>query len=176
MTPAEKAELLAVLCAHAKKYPLSEPRDAVKLLFQNAFGGEHLITNEAAFRAYLSDELARTAEIPGLSPTEDIGNGIVRLQLASPAARSLGEEKITEIFLRSAKEHKRDEDAFAEKIAFLKENLEKTGYAFSQSALSEFLKIYSEAGCPPVTHSDAYRSAYRPAYRVMKRAFLPENL
>ena len=36
-------ELKAILITHAKRYPLMQPRDAVKLIYQNEFGGGHLI-------------------------------------------------------------------------------------------------------------------------------------
>ena len=36
-------ELRAILIAHAKRYPLIQPTDAVKLIYQNEFGGGHLI-------------------------------------------------------------------------------------------------------------------------------------
>ena len=32
-----------ILLTHAARYPLMEPRDAVKLIYQNEFGGGHLI-------------------------------------------------------------------------------------------------------------------------------------
>ena len=41
-------ELRAILLAHAKRYPLMQPQDAVKLIYQNEFGGGHLIRDEEA--------------------------------------------------------------------------------------------------------------------------------
>ena len=41
-----QTEILSVLTAHAKKYPLMLPCDAVKLLYQNEFGGGHLVQDE----------------------------------------------------------------------------------------------------------------------------------
>ena len=40
-------ELNHILQAHAKKYPLMAPCDAVKLIYQNEFGGGHLVTDSA---------------------------------------------------------------------------------------------------------------------------------
>ena len=36
-------ELKQILQEHAKRYPLMQPRDVVKLIYQNEFGGGHLI-------------------------------------------------------------------------------------------------------------------------------------
>lgn len=45
---AETDELYGVLCAHAARYPLMRPTDAVKLIYQGEFGSGHMIKNEAA--------------------------------------------------------------------------------------------------------------------------------
>ena len=45
-------ELKAILITHAKRYPLMQPRDAVKLIYQNEFGGGHLICDEEACLNY----------------------------------------------------------------------------------------------------------------------------
>ena len=46
-------ELETVLKAHAARYPKMEPTDAVKLLYQNEFGGGHLIRDRESWMAYL---------------------------------------------------------------------------------------------------------------------------
>lgn len=38
-------ELETILRDHASRYPRMEPTDAVKLVYQNEFGGGHLIRN-----------------------------------------------------------------------------------------------------------------------------------
>ena len=71
-------ELLAILRAHAARYPLMQPCDAVKLLYQNEFGGGHLIADPERSLARIREEAAAFAPCP-LSPDfEDIGGGLVR--------------------------------------------------------------------------------------------------
>ena len=41
-------ELKVILITHANRYPLMQPQDAVKLIYQNEFGGGHLIRDEEA--------------------------------------------------------------------------------------------------------------------------------
>ena len=55
-----------ILFAHASRYPLMEPRDAVKLIYQNEFGGGHLIRNEKACLEFLSKEYASVPQNPGI--------------------------------------------------------------------------------------------------------------
>ena len=82
-------ELKEILLHHAKKYPLMQPTDAVKLLYQNEFGGGHLIQDEVACLSYLYQEYAATVQtdVPLL---EEIGSGIVRVQLAALDAIAVG--------------------------------------------------------------------------------------
>lgn len=47
MEKPEESELHGILTAHAARYPLMRPADAVKLLYQQEFGGGHLVTDTA---------------------------------------------------------------------------------------------------------------------------------
>ena len=86
-------ELRAILLAHAKRYPLMQPTDAVKLIFQNEFGGGHLIRDEQTCLNYLRQEYASTEKDPTAALYEDIGNGIVRVNLAAVKPEDL-EKKV----------------------------------------------------------------------------------
>ena len=44
--------LALILASHAERYPLMEPTDAVKLIYQNEFGGGHLIRDEESCLNY----------------------------------------------------------------------------------------------------------------------------
>ena len=41
-------DLSEILRAHSARYPLMMPCDAVKLIYQNEFGGGHIVENEKA--------------------------------------------------------------------------------------------------------------------------------
>lgn len=166
------AELEAILRAHAVRYPLMEPTDAVKLIFQNEFGGGHLITDPAATLRYLQREYSATPRDPALPLTEDIGNGIVRVQLAALDANAFPLERLNELFVRSAEEHKGETACFVQKLKVLQALTEQRVFAFSPGELWDYLARYRDAGYPPVSHSARYRGAYRPAYRVVKKDLL----
>ena len=75
--------LQAILAAHAQQYPAMGPRDAVKLLYENEFGGGHLIVNPERSLEGLRTEYAATLHDPAAPLWENIGNGMVRIHLGA---------------------------------------------------------------------------------------------
>ena len=55
-------ELETILKDHARRYGQMEPTDAVKLIYQNEFGGGHLIRDEESCRNYLYREYGYAVE------------------------------------------------------------------------------------------------------------------
>lgn len=168
-------ELEQVLRDHAARYPLMQPTDAVKLIYQNEFGGGHLIKDAQAVLRYLQTEFARTDPVLGLPLWEKIGNGIVRVNLAA-----LPESKLSwlgDAFLRSAAIHKGSLESFLGKLDILTRLTEEGVFSFSAAQLDAYLNEYAKAGYPAVSHSQTYRDTYQPAYRIVLEEFLlPEFL
>lgn len=158
-------ELKAILITHAKRYPLMQPRDAVKLIYQNEFGGGHLIRDEQACLNYLRQEYASAEKDPTAALYEDIGNGIVRVNLAAVKPEDL--EKLGRDFICSAAEHKGTLDSFLNKLEVLQTLTTEGVFAFDLDALNTYLSEYEAAGYPAVSHSPEYRQAYKPAYRII---------
>ena len=169
---AEAAELERILRDHAAKYPRMEPTDAVKLIYQNEFGGGHLIRDEEACMAYLRREYESVEQIPGAALTEDIGNGILRVNLAALDEKGLSPEKLGRDFIRSAPRHTGNPAVFLNKLDLLRQLTGEGIFAFSAEQLEAYLADYEKAGFPPVSHSPAYREAYHPAYRVVLSSVL----
>lgn len=166
----------SILLAHAEKYPLMEPTDAVKLIYQSEFGGGHLIKNPADCLRYLHQEYAATPQKSCCPLTEDIGNGFIRVNLAALDAYGLSPDRLGEIFLQSAMQSYGNPDSFRKKLAILEELTETMKMPFSSEALQAYLTAYEAAGFPPVSHSSSYRNAYHPAYRVIKTEYLPAQV
>ncbi len=173
MTPPDLHELEAVLAAHAQKYPLMRPCDAVKLVFQNEWGGGHLISDAGASLRRLQDECAQTPHDGAALPFEDIGNGLVRVMLPALDAGRYPFEALNRDFVRSAQLHTGSRDSFACKLWLLQTLARQGLFRFSAAELDQYLAEYRQAGCPPVSHSGEYRAAYRPAYRVVLRSLVP---
>ena len=98
--------LRETLTAHAGRYPAMEPRDAVKLIYQNEFGGGHLIADPAGSLARLRAEYADAPRDPGAPLAEDIGNGMVRVHLGGLDRLEYPLEALNRDFARSAALHR----------------------------------------------------------------------
>ena len=158
-------ELKAILITHTKRYPLMQPRDAVKLIYQNEFGGGHLIRDEQACLNYLRREYADLEKDPTAPLYEDIGNGIVRVNLAAVKPEDL--EQLGRDFIRSAAKHKGTLDSFLNKLEVLRILTAEGVFAFDLDALNTYLSEYKAAGYLAVSHSEQYRQDYKPSYRVI---------
>ena len=156
-------ELRAILIAHAKRYPLMQPTDAVKLIYQNEFGGGHLIRDEQACLNYLRREYADLEKDPTVPLYEDIGNGIDRVNLAAVKPEDL--EQLGKDLIRSAAEHTGTMDSFLRKLDVLRKLTVEGIFSFDSQELENFLFKYRSQSYPMVSHSEAYREEYRPAYR-----------
>lgn len=158
-------ELTRILADHARKYPLMQPADAVKLIYQNEFGGGHLIRDEQACMERLRREYDGIVKDPAQARYEPIGNGIVRVALAAVRPEEL--EQLGRAFIRSAAMHTGSMERFLQKLEVLTRMTEQGSFSFDVAALQAYLQDYRRRGCPPVSHSDAYRRAYCPAYRII---------
>ena len=165
-------DLRAILLTHASRYPAMEPTDAVKLLYQNEFGGGHLIRDEAQCLGYLRSEYARTPQRPDIPLAEDIGNNMVRVHLAGLDAHGYPVDQLGSDFIRSAQNQTGSLPSFLSKLALLRQLAKEDLLPFSSDALKQYLADYEKAGYPMVSHSAQYRSAYSPAYRVIHRSYL----
>lgn len=163
--------LREILLAHAGRYPAMEPRDGVKLIYQNEFGGGHLIVNPAQSLARLRAEYEAAPRDPNAPLAENIGNGLVRVMLAGLDAEEYPLEALNRDFVRSAAAHQGSMDAFLEKLGILRELAGEGAFRFPAQALEDYLELYTASGCPAVSHSETYRAAYHPAYRVVRREF-----
>lgn len=165
-----------ILRSHAKKYPLMEPQDAVKLIYQNVFGGGHLIRDPEACRRALQQEYEATPQIPCTPLLESIGNGTVRVMLNALDASGYSIERLGCDFIRSSQEHRGDLRGFLAKLDVLRRVTASGAFGFTPEALEDYLAEYEKAGYPMVSHSRQYRDAYRPAYRIVQQRLLPEEL
>jgi len=159
------SELESVLRIHAGRYPLLQPRDAVKLIYQNEFGGGHLISDAASCLNYLRREYGSVAKDPAALAYEDIGNGILRVNLACVAEEEL--EQLGKAFIRSAAEHTGAMDSFLQKLDVLRLLTGEGMFSFGTAELEGYLAAYAQEGYPQVSHSEMYRKHYHPAYRVV---------
>lgn len=165
-----------ILLQHFDRYPKMEPQDAVKLIYQQAFGPGHLIKDERKALAYLQQEMAGAGEpLPGEALYESIGNGLCRLNLRPCKAKGIPMEDILRLFMETANGTQGEKKQFIAGIHVLQKLAEEDETPFEPVLLDIFLAKYPKT-CPAVHHSDAYRLAYQPAYRVVNQKRLKDYL
>lgn len=164
----------SILLAHATRYPLMEPNDAVKLIYQNEFGGGHLIRDEKKCLEFLHNEYRSVPQSADSSLLEDIGNNFFRVNLAALDASGITVEELGSAFIRSS-QHRGSMGSFLEKLMILRSLTESGQMPFSPESLDSYLSDYEKSGFPPVSHSNTYRNAYHPAYRVVCQNCLPRQ-
>lgn len=165
-------EMIKIIIQHAERYPLMQPQDAVKLLYQSEFGGGHMISSPPASLKRLEEEYAHVNQTDA-PLTESIGGGIVRVNLCALDANGVSVIKLNDAFVRSSAMVRGSIPQFTEKLERLQDMQSRHGiFAFSADELASYLRKYAEGGFPPVSHSDIYRKAYCPAYRVVSEELL----
>lgn len=160
---------MEIIKVHLRRYPEMEPTDVIKLLYQRAFGGGHLVTDPDAALARLTAEHAALPSTPPAVRTESLGGGIVRLYLAGIPAASL--PTVNRLFVMGAAGHREDPDGFHRDLDAVAAEAARGEMPFSAAEWERALADYRAAGCPAVSHSPAYRAAYTPAYRVLPERF-----
>lgn len=165
-------EMLDIIKQHAGRYPLMQPQDAVKLLYQSEFGGGHMISSPSASLKRLEEEYAHVNQTDA-PLTENIGGGIVRVNLCALDANGVSIIKLNDVFVRSSAMVRGSIPRFTEKLEQLQDMQSRHDiFAFPADELAAYLRKYAERGFPPVSHSDVYRKAYSPAYRVVSEELL----
>lgn len=165
-----------ILYNHAQQYPLMQPQDAVKLIYQNVFGGGHLIRDPDACQCALRREYENTPQEPSVPLLELIGNGMARVMLNALDRSGYSPEQLGYDFIRSSREHTGSMNGFLLKLDILRKVTAVGAFGFDSDELEVYLTEYKTAGYPMVSHSPQYREAYRPAYRVVQLRVLPEKL
>ncbi|MEG0780753.1 MAG: hypothetical protein RR426_09125 [Oscillospiraceae bacterium] len=166
-------ELRELLTQHAHRYPAMEPTDAIKLLYQAEFGGEHLVRDSAFGLEQLEREYQATPPDDCCPLSEDCGDGWVRLNLAAARALDVPPPLLYRLFVLSCGAAGGSQPRFIRQLELLRELTAEGVFGFDSDRLETALAEYRGAGYPAVHHSDAYRAAYRPAYRLVRRAYLP---
>jgi uridine kinase len=150
--------MLEILRALRARYPLMEPQDAVKFLYQRAFGTSHMIESRESALIRLREEMRGIEKDPSIPLFEPLGAGLTRMNLASPEFPELS--TAAGMFYASVRMPMNE--------CFERE-LDELVRLWPECA--PFVSAYRANGCPPPGHSEAYRAAYRPAYRVVLSKF-----
>lgn len=159
-------ELIRILTFHAAAYPLMQPQDVVKLVYQNEFGSGHFIRDENECLERLKREAESVSADENIPFSTDIGNGVMRVNLNCAQKDSISPDELNAAFIALSREHTGSVDRFVKKLAAVSARFDEIGFGFPLEALEAYLSEYEKAGYPPVSHSEIYRAAYKPSYRL----------
>ena len=157
------------LLEHCARYPALQPQDLLKALHQSVFGCGHFITDEAAARSLLEQEL----ESPGPAAEIELLDGdFCRIPLGYLKTSGLSPETLFRLFALSAEEAAGSADLLREKLTVLRELAEEGALPFSSDAVQAAVTPWEQAGFPACRHSETFRAAYHPTYRVIRKEYL----
>ncbi len=158
-----------ILSLHAQRYPLMEPWDYVKLLYQSEFGPGHLV-EEGDVLPGLQAEFIMAKGIGYAPPylSEAIGGGLCRFHLDPHRLSPEDLPLLARCFALSARPRGSMAGLWHKLGEF--SALAHTGaLPLDPEECDLILHIYEMMGCPPRRHTNGYREAYHPHYRVMDR-------
>ncbi|MCH1939745.1 hypothetical protein [Holdemania massiliensis] len=160
------SELTDILLWHAAHYPSMQPQDAVKLIYQNEFGCEHLIGDSQGMLEFLKQEIEANSDRHRGRPWDELGSGLVRLHLAG--LKPIQAEAIFDAMQQTAQLHQGREVSFQMKLKELESLTQLGKMPFDERTWKAWLTNYPGGS---VHHSDIYRRQEHPAYRVILQAY-----
>jgi len=175
---AAAGDFRSVLLDHARRYPRLEAQDCYKLLFQAVLGAEHAVTDEAAARRWMDNEIAALDDGPAEPLVDPISpdGALVRVHLRPFLARHGDPAALGRAFVRTAQRKRGTRDELAAAWLAVVALAEEQRLPFTPEAARAWGERMRAAGWPAVHHSPVFGADYRPAYRVIAREFLSEAL
>lgn len=166
----------ALITLHRDHYPLAEPRDFYKLIYQGVFGVGHIISDKAkdflveeANRVNLNDYLDRKLVEP-VSPD----GKMVRIYLRPFMRAHLRLDKLYHVMIKSAK-LKGDQELFKTYWRYFLDMVDSGDLAFDSMKMKGLQENIDRDGIKPRHHTESYRDAYYPAYRVVWKEYYVEE-
>ena len=158
-------------------YPQTTMLDVYKSFYQDRFGAEHMISDTAAVREYLTYELTVAAADTVSNPYyESVGaqGRYVRVYLRCVNDGLLTAEQLLDAFIRSTQPAKHPEQSWADEWRLIEQTARKAGVPFSEEE-SRLLRQAAQNN-HAVHHSEVYRNAYHPHYRIVERKIFENEL
>ena len=157
-----------IVLEHSVRYPELCARDLFKLLYQYAFGCEHMVSDERTVCDRIEAE--REAITDGTpSEVEELGD-YCRVGL-SYLDYGLSAQTLGRLFYLSAARDECGEAKLAKGVEIISELVSDGRLPVSQDEFSAALYEWENAKFPPVRHSEKYREIYSPSYRVIAKRY-----
>ena len=156
-------------------HPSLKAQDVYKLIYQAAFGVEHILVDSARVDSLLLQELQMVdSAMPGEPLIERIslGGGIVRINLRLFKHLNLSPSLLVKAMFRSAAETIPDTLMFYRMWNEFSSLVRFGLLEFSMNDVKEWSAKVARGAIEPVHHSAEYSIVNKPAYRVVRRDVL----
>ncbi len=160
------------LLEQAARHPAMQPQDVYKMMFQAAFGAEHLLQDKEAAGAYFRREYAEIE--PEEGPLyEQIQTDVCRVNMRAWKAHKLPEDWLFQMFVGSvAMQDISPKQTFFDYVETAKEVVEEGALPFLSELFEAYTVEYQKAEPRAVHHSEHYRAVERPAYRLVNMSYM----
>ena len=158
-----------LLSAHLVRYPAMQLADIYKLLHQAALGPGHAVSNPAAARKRLDEEvlaLERGSDEPAHDVISPDGR-LVRIHLRTYLSSGGDPDTLLHAFVETANTYPASPEKLAKFCSCLGDFAATGQIPFARSDVVNYFENIARDGYPVLHHSSVYRDAYRPAYRVV---------
>lgn len=157
-------ELQRILLDHAENKKGFHTQDAIKLIYQNEFRAEHLISNPEKVFLSLKEEISQN-KLNDNFFCENIGNETVRFHLASCNEKI--QNIITDLFVLSFEQKSGTKKSFIKKCQELVELSENNRNFLFDEPVKDIVSKYLQEGIHPVHHSEDFKAKNIVHYRIM---------
>jgi len=162
-----------LLKSQLQLHPHAQPRDAVKLCFQAAFGAEHLLQDIESARQYFDDEFSAVGESDS-ALFEQISPDFCRVNLAAWKRIGLPYEWLFNMFCMTACGGAAPDrsERFITYLQTVETLAIHDATPFTLADWQSFMAEYNGLAPKPVHHSARYRENEHPAYRVVSMQYV----
>ena len=171
----DPGSLLNLLLQHLSWYPLMEPRDVYKLLYQGVMGSEHLLTSSVEYIWNLRSEFERLQPDINQRLLEPVrpDETLFRLNLRAFKTRQMKIDKLFSPLIETTRvPNGSRNEVEAVWAGFTQWCLQGHVCRFEIKKIYQFSLWLFEMEFPAVHHSEIYRREYQPAYRLISNEFI----
>lgn len=160
---------------HLIWYPLMEPRDIYKLLYQGVMGSEHLISSPEGFSQYLVEEFAPLISDPSERLLEPVrpNRTLLRVNLRAYKCQQQQVDLLIPALLDTARSFSGDLTQLQAAWTDFVQSCEQGWVTnFDLKQVHQFSARLEKLGYPAAHHSEIYSHTYQPAYRLISDQFI----
>ena len=153
-----------------ERYPYATLQDIFKLEYQATLGSGHMAPSLEEVNQILQEEvdnLIYREDLLHEPLTEEIGGGMIRVNLRPYVHKKYPLDALAKMFYDSQKYSENKPEMLLEELDENKENIERLFKNYREEEYQDFINYLKESNFRPFSHSLIYRAHYYPSYRVV---------